>query len=165
MTPSTEEIEPDDDHKQPDVLPPVGTARRGLHKHLEQVLPLAREQPAWIPSDGPLPSLFVSHGAPFTLDDPQWIADLFRWAQSIPKPRAIVVVSAHWEKASVAISRTAAGTPLYYDFSGFHPRYKTLPYAGPDATTLAQRMVRTFPGRRQCTSSPSVVSITGPSSR
>jgi 4,5-DOPA dioxygenase extradiol len=39
-------------------------------KHLEQVLPLAREQPGWIPSDGPLPSLFVSHGAPFTLDDP-----------------------------------------------------------------------------------------------
>jgi hypothetical protein len=54
---------------------------------------------------------------------------------------------------------------VYYDFSGFHPRYKTLPYASPDATTLAQRMVRTFFGRRQCTSSPSVVSITGPSSR
>lgn len=108
--------------------------------HLARVLPQAREQRPWSPSDGPLPSLFVSHGAPFTLDDPQWIGELFAWAQSMPKPRAIVVVSAHWEQASAAISGTAAGTPLYYDFSGFHPRYKTLPYATPDATDLARRL-------------------------
>ncbi|MFJ1785028.1 zinc-binding dehydrogenase [Streptomyces anulatus] len=30
--------------------------------------------------------------------------------------------------------------PLHYDFSGFHPRYKTLPYATPDATDLARRL-------------------------
>ena len=114
-------------------------------QHLKQALPLAREQPLWSPSDGPLPSLFVSHGAPFTLDDPQWIADLFRWAQAMPKPRAVVVVSAHWEQAPAAISGAAAGTPLFYDFSGFHPRYKTLPYATPDATILAQRLVKALP--------------------
>ncbi|MGW8886259.1 DODA-type extradiol aromatic ring-opening family dioxygenase [Streptomyces sp. NPDC055749] len=85
-------------------------------------------------------SLFVSHGAPFTLDDPQWLSDLFDWAQSMPKPRAIVVVSAHWERAPVAISGAAVSTPLYYDFSGFHPRYKLLPYATPDATDLARRL-------------------------
>ena len=102
--------------------------------HLTRVLPQARDQRVWEPADGPLPSLFVSHGAPFTLDDPDWIGDLFTWAQSLPKPRAIVVVSAHWERSSAAISGAAAGTPLYYDFSGFHPRYKTLPYASPDAT-------------------------------
>ncbi|WRZ83586.1 dioxygenase [Streptomyces sp. NBC_01022] len=107
---------------------------------LARVLPQAREQRVWSPSDGPLPSLFVSHGAPFTLDDPQWLGDLFDWARSIPKPRAVVVVSAHWEQAPVAISGAAAGTPLHYDFSGFHPRYKTLPYATPDATDLARRL-------------------------
>ncbi|MGW6817444.1 DODA-type extradiol aromatic ring-opening family dioxygenase [Streptomyces sp. NPDC055005] len=87
-----------------------------------------------------MPSLFVSHGAPFTLDDPQWLGDLFDWAQSMPKPRAIVVVSAHWERAPVVMSAAAAGTPLFHDFSGFHPRYKTLPYATPDATDLARRL-------------------------
>lgn len=107
---------------------------------LARVLPKAREHRMWTPSDGPLPSLFVSHGAPFTLDDPQWLGDLFAWARSMPKPRAILVVSAHWEQAPVAISGAAAGTPLYYDFSGFHPRYKTLPYATPDATDLARRL-------------------------
>ncbi|UCM91615.1 DODA-type extradiol aromatic ring-opening family dioxygenase [Streptomyces marincola] len=107
---------------------------------LARVLPRAREQRVWNPSDGPLPSLFVSHGAPFTLDDPQWLGDLFDWARSMPKPRAVVIVSAHWERAPAAISAAAAGTPLYYDFSGFHPRYKTLPYATPDATDLARRL-------------------------
>lgn len=108
--------------------------------HLARVLRQAREQRSWSPSDGPLPSLFVSHGAPFTLDDPQWIGDLFDWAQSMPKPQAVLVISAHWERAPIAISGAAAGTPLYYDFSGFHPRYKTLPYATPDATELARRL-------------------------
>ncbi|MFI0975613.1 dioxygenase [Streptomyces sp. NPDC021093] len=87
-----------------------------------------------------MPSLFISHGAPFTLDDPQWLDDLFTWAHSLPKPKAVVIVSAHWEDAPAAISGAAAGTPLHYDFSGFHPRYKTLPYATPDATDLARRL-------------------------
>jgi 4,5-DOPA dioxygenase extradiol len=126
---------------------PTATSRSRQHipagaydDHLARVLPQAREQRSWNPSDGPLPSLFVSHGAPFTLDDPQWIGDLYDWARSMPKPKAVVVISAHWERAPVAISGAAAGTPLHYDFSGFHPRYKTLPYATPDATDLARRL-------------------------
>lgn len=108
--------------------------------HLARNLTRARDQRPWNPADGPLPSLFVSHGAPFTLDDAAWLAELFGWAQSLPKPRAIVVVSAHWEQAPAAISGAAARTPLFYDFSGFHPRYQTLPYATPDATGLAARL-------------------------
>ncbi|MBO3676143.1 dioxygenase [Streptomyces sp. NEAU-YJ-81] len=111
---------------------------------LARVLPQARSQRVWSESDGPLPSLFVSHGAPFTLDDPQWLGDLFDWAQSMPKPKAVVVISAHWENAPAALSGSAAGTPLYYDFSGFHPRYRTLPYATPDATDLARRLTGTL---------------------
>jgi 4,5-DOPA dioxygenase extradiol len=54
------------------------------------------------------------------------------------------VVSAHWENAPLAISGAAAGTPLYYDFGGFHPRYYTLRYATPDATALARRVAATL---------------------
>jgi 4,5-DOPA dioxygenase extradiol len=113
---------------------------------LARVLPQARQQRLWEPSDGPMPSLFVSHGAPPTLDDPQWLADLYRWGQSMPKPRAIVVVSAHWESAPAAISGSAAGTPLHYDFGGFHPRYYSLKYDTPDATDLAHRLAGTLGG-------------------
>jgi 4,5-DOPA dioxygenase extradiol len=62
----------------------------------------------------------------------------------MPKPRGIVVVWAHWENAPLATSSAAAGTPLYYDFAGFHPRYYTLPYATPDATTLARQVASTL---------------------
>ncbi|MEV7622449.1 class III extradiol ring-cleavage dioxygenase [Actinoplanes sp. NPDC089786] len=111
---------------------------------LARVLPQARDQRVWEPADGPLPALFVSHGAPPTLDDPQWLDDLHAWGRSMPKPRAIVVVSAHWENAPVTICGAAAGTPLYYDFGGFHQRYYTLPYATPDATDLARRVAGTL---------------------
>jgi 4,5-DOPA dioxygenase extradiol len=111
---------------------------------LNRVLPQARAQRRWEPADGALPSLFVSHGAPPTLDDPQWLDELFTWGQSIPKPRGIVIVSAHWENAPAALSASAAGTPLYYDFGGFHPRYYTLPYPTPDATDLAHRLAGTL---------------------
>ncbi len=121
-------------------LVPSDVPAAAYDDHLARVLPQARDQRLWSPSDGPLPSLFVSHGAPFTLDDPEWIADLFDWAQSLPKPKAIVVVSAHWEDAPASVTGAAAGTPLYYDFSGFHPRYKNIPYATPEATDLARRI-------------------------
>jgi 4,5-DOPA dioxygenase extradiol len=107
---------------------------------LAAVLPAAREQRTWEPADGPLPALFVSHGAPPTLDDPQWLADLHAWGRSMPKPRAIVVVSAHWENAPLAVSATDPRVPLYYDFGGFHPRYYTLRYDTPDATALAHQV-------------------------
>lgn len=113
---------------------------------LARVLPQARDHRAWEPADGPLPSLFVSHGAPPTLNDPQWLNDLFEWAQSLPKPRAIVVVSAHWENAPLAISGTDEGTPLYYDYGGFHPRYYTLQYRTPDATDLGRQVAGSLGG-------------------
>lgn len=113
---------------------------------LARVLPQARLQRPWEEDDGPLPALFVSHGAPPTLDDSRWLDDLFTWAQSMPKPRAVVVVSAHWEDAPLALSGTGRGTPLYYDFGGFHPRYYTLKYPTPDATGLARRITATLSG-------------------
>jgi 4,5-DOPA dioxygenase extradiol len=127
------------DRRFQDLLNPA-TPAGAYDALLTRVLPEAQAQRHWEPADGPLPSLFVSHGAPPTLDDPQWLDELFRWGQSIPKPRGIVIVSAHWENAPAALSASAAGTPLYYDFGGFHPRYYTLQYPTPDGTDLSYRI-------------------------
>lgn len=98
----------------------------------------------WTPADGRLPAAFISHGAPPVLDDAVWLRQFFDWAQTMPKPRGIVIVSAHWEDAPVAITASEAGVPLVYDFGGFAPEYYTLQYATPDATALAHQVAGSF---------------------
>ncbi|QSB05906.1 dioxygenase family protein [Natronoglycomyces albus] len=110
-------------------------------------LPAARTASAsteeWTETDPALPSVYLSHGAPPLLTEADWIAQLFALAQSMPKPRGIVIISAHWEAAPVAL--TASGGDLVYDFSGFHPVYRELTYATPDSTRLAQRVAAAMP--------------------
>ncbi|MEO7745686.1 MAG: class III extradiol ring-cleavage dioxygenase [Actinomycetota bacterium] len=108
-------------------------------------LPRSRAQRGWTPDDGPLPSVYVSHGAPPLLDDAAWIDDLFGWSQTLPKPTAILVVSAHWESAPLALSTPTAATTPVYDFGGFDPRFSTLRYDTPDAGPLARRVAALMP--------------------
>ena len=84
-----------------------------------------------------MPALYLGHGAPPLLDYHLWTRELADWAAALPRPRGIVILSAHWEAAPLAISATAAGTPLVYDFSGFPEHYYRMTYATPDATALA----------------------------
>lgn len=112
---------------------------------LTDVAPRAGSQRRWQPGDPPMPALFISHGAPPLFDDPDWIAELFRWSIAMPKPRAVLIVSAHWEAAPLTISAAAAGTPLVYDFAGFHPRYFRMTYPTPDASWLASRAEAMMP--------------------
>lgn len=112
---------------------------------LVDALPRARAQREWTPADGPLPALYLSHGAPPLFDDGPWLRSLFAWAQSLPKPKSILIVSAHWESAPPMLSAPAAHTPLVYDFGGFHPRYYTMKYETPDAGFLARRVAGALP--------------------
>jgi len=112
---------------------------------LPQALRRARSQREWTPADGSLPALYLSHGAPPLFDDGVWLRQLFDWAQSLPKPRSVLIVSAHWETAPLCLSAPAANTPLVYDFGGFHPRYYTMRYPTPDASVLAHRIAAAMP--------------------
>lgn len=112
---------------------------------LRDVAPTSVTQPRWTPADGPMPALYLSHGAPPLFDDAVWISELFAWSQALPKPTAILVVSAHWEAAPMSLSASAAGTPLVYDFGGFAPRYFEMTYPTPDAGALATRVAATMP--------------------
>src|SRR4051795_1831715 len=104
-----------------------------------------RGRPVWTADDGPMPALYLSHGAPPVFDDPHWIDQLFTWSQALPKPTAVLIVSAHWESAPLALSAPAAGTPLVYDFGGFDRRYYEMTYATPDASALARRVASLMP--------------------
>lgn len=90
-----------------------------------------------------MPSLFIGHGAPPLLDDPVWSGELARWATDLPRPQAILIVSAHWESAPISLS--APGVDLVYDFGGFDPKYYTMTYDAPPAVELAARITAMMP--------------------
>ncbi|WP_141014400.1 dioxygenase family protein [Nocardioides sambongensis] len=92
---------------------------------------------------GRLPALYIGHGAPPLLDDPIWSGQLAAWAADLPCPKAILIVSAHWESAPVSLS--ASGADLVYDFGGFDPKYYAMTYRTPDATSLATRIAAMMP--------------------
>src|SRR4051794_23348044 len=103
--------------------------------HLRSAAALEAQQPhrAWTPDDGPLPSLYLSHGGgPMPFERPEWLTPLHDWARALPKPRAILVVSAHWEAAPLSVS-AARPADLVYDFGGFAPLYYSFRYDTPDA--------------------------------
>ena len=90
-----------------------------------------------------MPALYIGHGAPPLLDDELWSSQLSGLADDLPRPSAILIVSAHWESAPVMLS--ADGAPLVYDFGGFPERYYRMTYATPAATALAQRIAAMMP--------------------
>ena len=95
--------------------------------------------------DTRMPALYLGHGAPPLLDDELWTGQLSAWARELPRPTAILIVSAHWESAPLSLSGSAAGTPLVYDFGGFAPRYYRMTYPTPDAGALAARVAAAMP--------------------
>ncbi len=87
---------------------------------------------------GRMPALYIGHGAPPLLDDPVWSAQLRTLAADLPRPKAILIVSAHWESAPLSLSASGPGVDLVYDFGGFPERYYRMTYQTPDATALAR---------------------------
>ncbi len=92
------------------------------------------------PSPAPrLPAIYLGHGAPTLLDDPVWPAELAAWARALPRPAAILIVSAHWQSAPMTLGATSR-VPLVYDFYGFPEEYYRLTYDSPGAPELAARV-------------------------
>ncbi len=92
-----------------------------------------------------MPALYIGHGAPMLLDDPLWTSQLRGVAANLPKPKAILIVSAHWESEPVTLSAPGAATPLIYDFGGFDPKFYRMTYETPDATELTQMVAKLMP--------------------
>ena len=92
-----------------------------------------------------MPALYLSHGAPPLADDAVWTRQLADWSRDLPRPKAILVVSAHWEEAPLAIGATRT-IPLYYDFYGFPQHYYEVQYRAPGAPDLADKVRKLIPG-------------------
>jgi 4,5-DOPA dioxygenase extradiol len=83
------------------------------------------------------PSLYISHGSPMLALEPGASGPaLARLAAEIPKPKAIVIVSAHWESNELLVS----GNPqpeTWHDFGGFPKALFEVQYPAPGDPRLA----------------------------
>ncbi|NMY25540.1 dioxygenase [Pseudomonas sp. WS 5021] len=88
-----------------------------------------------------LPSLFISHGSPMLALQPGASGPaLARLAATLPRPKAIVVMSAHWESRELLVSASPA-PETWHDFGGFPRELFAVQYPAPGDPALAQQIV------------------------
>ncbi len=115
--------------------------------------PMKTPDPSARPSAGPMPSIFLAHGSPLLLDDAQWVTELREWSASLPRPKSVLMISAHWERAPITLGATTT-VPLVYDFYGFPQQYYQVTYPAPGAPDLAQRVRELLSPRGPVADSP-----------
>ncbi len=87
-----------------------------------------------------LPSLFISHGSPMLALEPGESGPaLARLAAELSRPKAIVVVSAHWESHDLLVT-SAPNPATWHDFGGFPQALYAVQYPAPGEPALAERL-------------------------
>ncbi len=87
----------------------------------------------------PLPSVFISHGSPMHALEPGAAGEAWKaLGRRLPKLRAILIASAHWE-TKVPMLTGSARPETIHDFSGFPEPLYRLRYPAPGAPGVAQR--------------------------
>ncbi len=91
--------------------------------------------------DNCIPALFIGHGSPMVaIESDQYNMALQQFVQSIPKPKAIVVFSAHWETLNGCGITVTEKPRIIYDFYGFPEELYHLNYPCPGNPSLARRI-------------------------
>jgi 4,5-DOPA dioxygenase extradiol len=103
------------------------------------------QPPHAAPTAGRMPVAFVSHGAPTLALDRVAGADFARLFAALPRPRAILALSAHWLDAPPTIG-TVTARPLLHDYAGFPPALGRVRHDAPTAAWLAPRLAELLPG-------------------
>ena len=98
------------------------------------VLPLstwAKEMGELLPSDTLMPALFIGHGNPMNaILDNDFTRAMKKLPASIPVPKAIVCVSAHWLTKGTFVNGSAH-PKMIYDMYGFPDELYKVDYPAP----------------------------------
>ncbi|WP_309484838.1 DODA-type extradiol aromatic ring-opening family dioxygenase [Bacillus aquiflavi] len=92
-----------------------------------------------------MPALFVSHGAPtLAIENNEYTKCLQELGKSYPKPKAIVVFSAHWESSILSVSVTDEIYETIYDFMGFPAELYQIDYRARGDKQIAEKIIGLF---------------------
>jgi 4,5-DOPA dioxygenase extradiol len=87
-----------------------------------------------------MPALFLGHGSPMNaIEDNAWRRGWAHAGQVLPRPKAILIISAHWETQGIGV--TAGERPqTIHDFGGFPQALFDVRYNAPGDLALARRV-------------------------
>lgn len=86
-----------------------------------------------------MPALFLGHGSPMNaIEENEFVANFRKVAKEIPKPVAILCVSAHWETRGTFVT-AMKNPPTIHDFGGFPKALFDVQYNAPGSPALAQQ--------------------------
>lgn len=87
-----------------------------------------------------MPALFIGHGSPLNaLAKNSFTQSLKTLGESLPRPKSILMISAHWETDGTQVLKVPAPKTIH-DFYGFPRKFFEIQYPAPGAEDLADRV-------------------------
>lgn len=87
-----------------------------------------------------MPAIFFGHGNPMnSLQQNAWVEGWARLGREVPRPKAVLCISAHWYLPGTAVTAMDAPRTIY-DFGGFPPELSQVQYPAPGEPALASRV-------------------------